>query len=97
MKQQQKTPRKKARMSAKGKRIGRPPLAPSTTTLALRVPDDLVVALDRYIVDLASKSPGFVVTRNDAMRRLLIVGLKREGITVGEPSTTDSRAAHEKR
>lgn len=74
----------KARTSTKGKRIGRPPLAPSTPTLVLRVPDDLVVALDRYVVALATKSPGFVVTRNAAMRRVLIVRLEREGIRMGE-------------
>jgi len=73
-----------ATLSPMGKRIGRPPLALATSTLALRVPDDVIEALDRYVVVLAKTSPGFSVTRNDAMRRLLVVGLEREGIAIGQ-------------
>ena len=44
----------------------------------------MIEALDRYVVVLAKTSPGFSVTRNDAMRRLLVVGLEREGIAIGQ-------------
>lgn len=75
-----KKPKKKApTLSANGKRIGRPRLADETANLALRVPTEIVEALDRYVVDLAGQLPGVNVTRNDAMRRLLMMGLVEAG------------------
>jgi hypothetical protein len=75
-----KKPKKKPpTLSANGKRIGRPRLADETVTLALRVPTEIVEALDRYVVDLAGQLPGVNVTRNDAMRRLLVFGLQGVG------------------
>jgi hypothetical protein len=74
------TKKKKApTMSANGKRIGRPRLADETVTLALRIPTEMVEALDRYVVDLGRQLHGVNVTRNDAMRRLLVFGLNETG------------------
>jgi hypothetical protein len=74
------TKKKKApTLSASGKRIGRPRLAAETATLALRVPTEMVEALDRYVVDLGRQLHGVNVTRNDAMRRLLTLGLQQAG------------------
>ena len=70
-----KTKKKPPTISARGKRIGRPPLAGETVTVSLRLPVDVVGALDRYVVDLAGQLPGVNVTRNDAMRRLIVLGL----------------------
>ena len=75
-----KKPKKKTpTLSANGKRIGRPRLADETVNLALRVPTEIVEALDRYVVTLAKEVPGINVTRNDAMRRLLVFGLRDAG------------------
>jgi len=75
-----KKPKKKApTLSANGKRIGRPRLSEESVTLALRVPTEIVEALDRYVVDLAGQLPGVNVTRNDAMRRLMVFGLEQAG------------------
>ena len=65
--------------------MGRPPGPEPTETLALRLGESVVEALDRYRDELASKMPGFTVTRNDAMRRLLVTGLEREGVKVNKP------------
>lgn len=70
---------KKPTLSVNGKRIGRPRLADETVNLALRVPTEIVEALDRYVVDLARQLHGVNVTRNDAMRRLLVFGLEQAG------------------
>lgn len=66
-------------LSPGGKRIGRPRMADETGTLALRAPVELVEAIDRYAADLARRLHGVTVTRNDAMRRLLTMGLKQAG------------------
>jgi hypothetical protein len=79
------TTKNKATMTPKGKRLGRPPMAEETATLALRVPVELVDALDRYVVELGRQHRGITVTRNDTIRRLLIVGLEREGFALDEP------------
>lgn len=39
----------------------------------------MVEALDRYVVDLGRQLHGVNVTRNDAMRRLLTLGLQQAG------------------
>lgn len=72
------TKKKAPTLSANGKRIGRPRLADETSTLALRLPTELVEALDRYVVDLG-RQIHVNVTRNDAMRRLLTLGLQQAG------------------
>jgi hypothetical protein len=74
-------------LSATGKRIGRPSLSPSgeSVNLALRVTPELVDALDRYVAVLQVDSPGFRVSRNDAARRLMIVGMRQAGVELVEP------------
>lgn len=75
-----KKPKKKGpTLSANGKRIGRPRLSEESVTLALRVPTEIVEAIDRYVVDLAKQLPGVNITRNDAMRRLMVFGLEQAG------------------
>lgn len=48
-------------------------------TAAIRMPVELIEALDRYVVDLAKELQGVNVTRNDAMRRLMTRGLVEAG------------------
>lgn len=73
--------KKQPRLTASGKRVGRPPrLGGETIVLSMRLPVDVVEALDRYRDILAKDAPGFGVGRNDTIRRLLVVGLQREGI-----------------
>jgi len=70
-------------LTAKGKRVGRPArLSPTgeTVNLALRVAPEMMDALDRYIVILQRDAPGFSVSRNDAVRRLLILGMRQAGV-----------------
>jgi hypothetical protein len=71
----------KGTLSPGGKRIGRPPLSDDTVLLTARVPVDLVAALDRYTASLAEKHRGITISRSDALRRLLVDGLDREGVT----------------
>ena len=72
--------KKKPTTSPNGKRIGRPPLAEATTNLSLRVPVELANALDRYTAGLERQLPGIKITRNDAMRQLLMLGLSQAGV-----------------
>lgn len=65
--------------------MGRPPGPEPTETLTIRLGESVVDALDRYRTKLAAESPGFVVSRNDAMRRLIVVGLEREGVKPKAP------------
>jgi hypothetical protein len=48
-------------------------------TLALRLPRDTVAALDRYVDELGRQLAGVSVSRNDAMRRLIVAGLAASG------------------
>lgn len=75
--------KKKPRLTAKGKVIGRPQRLDDSTILSLRIPLDVVHALDRYRDKESAAAPGFVVTRNDVMRKLIVIGLQREGIIEG--------------
>ncbi len=63
-------------MSSKKSR-GRPKSEP-TATLALRLPVALVADVDRYCAELAASLPGVDVSRNQGLRRLIIVGLEAE-------------------
>ncbi len=58
-------------------------MADQTATLALRAPVDVVEAIDRYAADLGKRLHGISVTRNDAMRRLLTMGLEQAGFLHG--------------
>ena len=65
--------------------MGRPRGPEPTETLTIRLGESVVNALDIYRDKLAGENPGFVVSRNDAMRRLLVVGLEREGVKPKAP------------
>ena len=75
-------PPKPPTLTKTGKKVGRPRLADNTGNLALRAPLDVVEAIDRYAADLA-KRLSISVSRNDAMRRLLIRGLVDAGFLQG--------------
>ena len=57
---------------------GRPKKETVMDTLAIRLPDDLVEQLDKYVERLQEDLPGLNITRADAIRQLLTVGLKAE-------------------
>ena len=57
---------------------GRPRKKETMDTLAVRLPDDLVEQIDRYVANLQEQLPGLSVTRADAIRQLLAVGLRAE-------------------
>jgi hypothetical protein len=57
---------------------GRPKKDAVMDTLAVRLPEDLVSNIDAYIERLQEQLPGMNVTRADAIRQLLTVGLKVE-------------------
>ena len=57
---------------------GRPRKSETMDTLAVRLPDDLVERVENYIEALQAQLPGINVTRADAIRQLLIVGLNTE-------------------
>jgi hypothetical protein len=81
-KKKPKTPQRtkdKPTITAKGKRIGRPPMADKTIPLPIRVPVELVEALDAYAAHLAKETPWSVVTRGDVARRLMMRGLAEAG------------------
>ncbi len=63
---------------------GRPRKDEVMDTLAVRLPDDVVEQIDHYVQMLQKEMPGFNVTRADAVRQLLIVGLREEGRRLGE-------------
>ena len=57
---------------------GRPRKDAVMDTLGVRLPDDLVAELDKYGERLQVDLPGLNITRADAVRQLLAVGLKTE-------------------
>ncbi len=57
---------------------GRPKKDAVMDTLAVRLPDDLVAQVDDYVCRLQEQLPGMNVTRADAIRQLLAVGLLHE-------------------
>lgn len=62
---------------------GRPKKDTTMDTLAVRLPDDLVGQIDTYVASLQEQLPGLNVTRADAIRQLLAVGLKAETTRLG--------------
>jgi hypothetical protein len=75
-------------LTAGGKRMGRPPMAHQTVTLAIRAPAELVDALDAYASRLAAESPWSAISRNDAARRLMMRGLADLGLLTLPPAAT---------
>ena len=57
---------------------GRPKKDAVMDTLAVRLPDELVAEIDTYVSRLQDQLPGFNISRADAIRQLLPVGLKAE-------------------
>ena len=57
---------------------GRPKKDSVMDTLAVRLPDELVAEIDTYVGRLQGQLPGFNISRADAIRQLLTVGLKAE-------------------
>ena len=53
-----------------------------TRALAIRLPESVIEACDRYAVALQAKTPGLAISRNEAMRALLLRGLKDVGVEV---------------
>lgn len=66
--------------------MARPPGPEPTLPLAVRMGESIIDALDRYRDKLTKEIPGFTITRNDAIRRLLMLGLEREGVHVHTPT-----------
>lgn len=60
--------------------MARPPGPEPTAILAVRLGESLVEALDRYKDHLSAENQGILLSRNDAIRRLLILGLDHEGM-----------------
>jgi hypothetical protein len=67
---------------------GRPKKDAVMDTLAVRLPEDLVSNIDGYIERLQQQLPGMNVTRADAIRQLLTVGLKLETARLDGDDTT---------
>ena len=57
---------------------GRPKKESVMDTLAVRLPGDLVKKIDAYVDRLQDQLPGLNVTRADAIRQLLAIGLREE-------------------
>lgn len=57
---------------------GRPKKESVMDTLAVRLPGDLVKQIDAYVDRLQDQLPGLNVTRADAIRQLLAIGLREE-------------------
>ena len=57
---------------------GRPRKDDAMGALALRLPQTLVADIDAYATALQEQLPGLNITRADAVRQLIAVGLKVE-------------------
>lgn len=59
-------------------RRGRPKKESTMDAIALRLPQELADEIDLYLSALREQLPGLNITRADAFRQLLSVGLKTE-------------------
>ena len=57
---------------------GRPKKETTMDSLSLRVPEELVGKIDLYTAKLQEELPLLSITRADAIRQLIAVGLKAE-------------------
>lgn len=48
------------------------------TSMAIRLPEELINQIDDYQVALQQDLPGFSLSRSDAIRQLIAVGLRLE-------------------
>lgn len=55
---------------------GRPRKSSVMEVLAVRMPPDVLKQIDSYVEDLQSDLPGMAVSRADAVRQLVIEGLR---------------------
>ena len=62
----------------KGPQRGRPKKNTIMNTLAVRLPNDLIIEIDLYVSKLQTDFPGLNITRADAIRQLLTAGLNAE-------------------
>lgn len=67
---------------------GRPKKDAVMETLAVRLPDNLVVQIDAYVRRLKDQLPGLNITRADAIRQLLAVGLGAENERLDKTDAT---------
>ena len=59
-------------------RRGRPKKDNVMGAVALRLPDALVEEIDSYLLNLSNQLPGLNISRADAIRQLIAVGLREE-------------------
>ena len=57
---------------------GRPKKETTMTSLAIRLPKELIFQIDQYQLSLQQDLPGFNLARSDAIRQLIAVGLRLE-------------------
>ena len=72
---------KKGKAKAKGR--GRPKKESTMDALSLRVPNELVEKIDKYTTRLQDELPLLSISRADAIRQLIAVGLKAEQKRLG--------------
>ena len=65
------------------KKRGRPKKLETMDALAVRIPDNLVERIDRYSNYLITDLPGLNISRADAIRQLITVGLQEEEMRLG--------------
>lgn len=53
-----------------------------TRPLAIRLPESVIRAVDEYALGLSAKTPGLAVSRNGAMKVLLLRALKDVGVEI---------------
>ena len=70
------------------KKRGRPKKPETMEALAVRIPDNLVERIDRYSDHLITDLPGLNISRADAIRQLITVGLREEEKRLGVRKTT---------
>ncbi len=63
---------------------GRPKKDTTMNSMAIRLPDDLVAEIDEYQASLQQALPGFSLSRSDAIRQLIAVGLRHENSRLGK-------------
>ena len=72
-----------------GPRRGRPKKDSTMEALPLRISDQLSKQIDEYHQRLQSQLPGLSISKADAERQLITVGLKEEDRALGSQGTLD--------
>ncbi len=63
---------------------GRPRKDTTMSSMAIRLPDDLMAEIDDYQATLQQALPGISLSRSDAIRQLIAVGLRQENERLGK-------------